>query len=63
MLLSSIWQYCCILKELGSFSLGKRKLQGDIIAAFQYLRGAYKHEGNKCFTWVDSGRTRVNGFK
>jgi len=31
--------------------------------AFQYLKGAYKQEGERLFTWVDSGRTRGNGFK
>jgi len=25
--------------------------------AFQYLKGAYKQEGERLFTWVDSGRT------
>jgi len=31
--------------------------------AFQYLKGAYEQEGVQVFTWVDSDRTRGNGFK
>ena len=41
----------------------KRRLQGGLIAAFQYLEGAYKQEGERLFTRVDSDRTRGNGFK
>ena len=29
----------------------------------QYLKKAYKQEGNNPFIWVDSDRTRGNGFK
>jgi len=31
--------------------------------AFQYLKGAYKQEGDQLFTWLDSDRTTGNGFK
>ena len=37
------------LRELGLFSSEKRRLWGDLISAFQYLRGAYKQEGERLF--------------
>jgi len=45
------------------FSLEKRRLQGDLIAAFQYLKRAYKQEGERWFMRADSDRTRGNGLQ
>ena len=51
------------MRELGLFSLEKRRLWNDLIAAFQYLKGAYKQERNQLFERADNCRTRGNDFK
>ena len=38
------------LRELGLLSLEKRRLWGDIIVAFQYLRGTTEKMGTISFT-------------
>ena len=51
------------LRELGLFSQEERRLQGDLIVAFQYLKGAYRKAGEGHFRRAGSDRTRRNGFK
>ena len=38
------------LREVGWFSPEKRRLQGDLIVAFQYLKGVYNQERDRLFT-------------
>jgi len=51
------------LRELGLFSLENSRLQGDLIAAFQYLKGSCRKDGENIFNSACCDRTRSNGFK
>ena len=50
-------------RESGLFGLEKRRLRGDLRAAFQHLRGAYRKDGEGLFTRVWSDRTKGNSSK
>ncbi|XP_074424950.1 uncharacterized protein LOC141735717 [Larus michahellis] len=51
------------LRELGLFSLEKRRLRGDLLVAYQSLKGAYKKAGEGLLRMSGNGGTRGNGLK
>ena len=51
------------LKHLNLHSLERRRVRGDLIEVFKWVKGFNKGDMNKVFIVKEEVRTRIHGFK